>query len=124
MGSGPEERERGGEVGGGGGGETLGGEMKEKVEKKSIRERWQQRREGGHKSHQPIPCAPIVHVCVRVCVKSQVSASRLITIHTLANGDKVSNPVHNMSLAHFRPNGDIPRSHTRCLSKCWTCPSQ
>lgn len=50
-------------------------------------------------------------------MKSQVSASRLITIHTLANGDKVSNPVHNMSLAHFRPNGDIPRSHMRCLSK-------
>lgn len=44
-----------------------------------------------------------MHVCVRACaeVESQVNAGKLITVHTLANGDKVSRLVHNMSLAHF-----------------------
>lgn len=91
-------------------------------ERKSIRVRWQQRRERGHKSPRPIVCVPIMCVCV--CVKSQVSARRLITIHTLANGDKVSNLVHNTSLALFTANGDLLRSYARCFSKHWKCPSQ
>ena len=53
-----------------------------------------------------------------VDVESQVIASRLITIHTLANGDKVSNPVHDMSLAHFKANRDTLRPLlTQTLSK-------
>lgn len=35
----------------------------------------------------------------------------------MANGDKVSNLVHNVSLEHFKANGDILRSYARCLSK-------
>ena len=43
-------------------------------------------------------------MCVRarVDVESQVSASRLISTHTLGNGDKVSNLVHNVSFTHFK----------------------
>lgn len=63
------------------------------------------------------------NVCVRVCacvdVESRVIATRLITTHTLANGDKVSNLVHNMSLAHFKANGDILWLYAYGLSKHW-----
>lgn len=40
----------------------------DKDEKKSIQRRRQRRRERGHKSPKPIPCAPLIYVCVRAAL--------------------------------------------------------
>lgn len=41
---------------------------RQRREKKSIQVRWQQWRERGHKSPEPILCVPIMYVCVFVHV--------------------------------------------------------
>lgn len=72
--------------------------------------RWQQRRERSQITSAYMEHADNARVfCVYECVAVE-SQVRLIPIHTLANGDKVSSLVRAMSLAHLNANGDIPRS--------------
>lgn len=94
--------------------EEKGGELKENQEEINTSEMAAKKGTRSQITRANTVCANNVCACVHV---SQVSAWRVITVE--ANGDKVSNLVHNMSLALFKANGDLLRSHARCLSRRW-----